>query len=239
MRMTALFAIALLTLPWAAPQDEDVRFANPELLVSTDWLVANLAAEGVRIVDVRTKDFEDGHVPGAVHLSVSDTFDPAGPNGIVGKPEAIAELLGKRGIDRDTHVVLYDEGRSTKAARVFWTLEYYGHARVSVVDGGWAKWQAEKREVAKKGWEARRLEYELAPQPQHLSTVDRLMDGMGAVAVVDARSDREWDAGRVPGAIHIDFVRNFTDDKVAVFKSPKELAALYADVPRDVEVHSY
>ena len=76
----------------------------------------------------------------------SVTFDADAELRVVGQPEPIAELFGHQGIDENVHVVVYDEGVSTAAARVFWTLEYYGHPRVSVLNGGFAKWQAESRE---------------------------------------------------------------------------------------------
>ena len=64
---------------------------------------------------------------------------------------------------------------------------------------------------------------------------------MTEAAIVDARSDREWGGGRVPGAVHLEWTRNYTDDEVAVFLSPAALRAMYVDqgVTPDKRVHAY
>jgi thiosulfate/3-mercaptopyruvate sulfurtransferase len=238
--MNTLLVAVLLAAPVPlAPGGED-GFDHPELLVSTEWVGQNFAAANVRIVDVRSlSDYSAGHLPTAISVPVEETFDPQAPSGTVASPEALAGVLGKRGIGRDDHVILYDAGRSTKAARVFWTLEYYGHPNVSVLDGGIARWEAEKREVTGVAVKPSQCEYELEVQDARLSTVDRLMERPEKAAVLDVRSDREWNAGRIPGAIHIDWMKNFNDDEAPVLRSPAALRELYADVPRDVDVHAY
>ena len=42
-------------------------YAQPEVLVSTDWVKQNLGKPGIRLVeiDVDTKAYEAGHIPGA------------------------------------------------------------------------------------------------------------------------------------------------------------------------------
>ena len=139
-----------LSLCWrpAAPPSEPllemeklVGYANPELIVETEWL-AEHGADDVVIVDARSvDDYRAGHIPGALNIPRSTTFDPDAELRVVAPPEQIAELFGRQGIDENVHVVVYDEGVSTAAARVFWTLEYYSHPWVSVLNGGFAKWQ--------------------------------------------------------------------------------------------------
>lgn len=128
------------------------------LLVSTDWLAAHLNDPGVRIADVRWSLFEKdkgraayatGHIPGAVHLDVDQ--DLASPRGQgpgrhpLPRPEAFAARMSSAGIGPDTHVVAYDFGDGSTAARVWWLMRYFGHDRVSLLDGGIARWNAEGR----------------------------------------------------------------------------------------------
>jgi len=226
-------------------QDEATKavFANPQLLVTTAWLAEHGRTAGVVVVDVRgAKDFEAGHVPGAVSIPTSVTYDPESRRNI-GPPELIAALLGAQGIAASNHVVIYDAGKSTAAARVFWTLEVYGHKQVSVVDGGFAKWRAEKREMTGAPTAVTPVEYVIGSQPGRRSTLDQVLEDVedpGAV-MLDARSSREFEAGRIPAAVHIEWARNYTADEVPVFKSPGELLELYADqgVTPDKRVHAY
>jgi thiosulfate/3-mercaptopyruvate sulfurtransferase len=229
----------------ASPQDavDADGFANPELLVTTAWLAEHGADDGVVVVDVRSsKDFEIAHVPGAVSIPSSATYDPA-VRGNIGSKEQVAALLGAQGIAATSHVVLYDGGRSTAAARVFWTLEVYGHARVSVVDGGLAKWLAEERATSTEHPVTTPVEYAVGSRPERLSELDQLLEDVEApdVVMLDARSSGEYEAGRIPAAVRIEWLQNYSDDEVPVFRSPAELRKLYADqgVTSDKRVHAY
>ena len=52
-------------------------FARPELLVETDWLAAHLSDPAIRVVDLRPRGYEDGHILGAVHPPNAATRDAA------------------------------------------------------------------------------------------------------------------------------------------------------------------
>ena len=60
-------------------------------------------------------------------------------------------------------------------------------------------------------------------------------------AFVDSRSNGEVGGGKIPGAVHLEWTLNYTDDEVAVLKSPSALAKLYADqgITPDKRVHRY
>ncbi|KAJ3105706.1 hypothetical protein HDU97_007683 [Phlyctochytrium planicorne] len=58
------------------------------------------------------------------------------------------EYVSKLGIERDSHVVVYDSSQAIgSAARVLWTFRVFGHEGISVLDGGLQKWKLEKRPV--------------------------------------------------------------------------------------------
>ena len=46
------------------------RYANPEVLVETNWVKDNLGKPGIKLIeiDVDTKAYDAGHIPGAVGL---------------------------------------------------------------------------------------------------------------------------------------------------------------------------
>ena len=173
---------------------QPIRFANPGLLVETEWLAAHLDDTDVRIVDTRDAEaYQAGHVPGAVNIPRAATFDPEELGSIVGRPDHIAALFGAGGIDETAHVIVHDEGRSTAAPRVFWTLEYYGHPNVSVLDGGFTKWEAEGRDVRTETPDITPVTFTVEPRPDRLSTKQSLLADLGRedVAMVDARSPEE------------------------------------------------
>jgi thiosulfate/3-mercaptopyruvate sulfurtransferase len=125
-------------------------------LVSAQWLKEHQGDPAVVVVDVRSaidgggaEAYVKAHIPGAVH---SD-YDKAGwrvtRNGVpfmLPNKAELEKLIGETGIDEDTHVIVVPAGVSATdfgaAARVYWTLKVAGHPAVSILDGGFAAWQA-------------------------------------------------------------------------------------------------
>ena len=111
-----------------------------ELLVTTDWLAAHLDDLDIRVVDTRKGDgYEVAHMPGAVRYPA-----PITPflkeNGRVPSAEKFAGLMSEIGVGDENLVVAYDDGNNLFAARLWWALNYYGHRKVKLVDGGWDLW---------------------------------------------------------------------------------------------------
>ena len=93
------------------------------------------------------KEYEEAHIPGAVYVDwTSDITDPDDPvPAQIAPPDRFARFVGSLGIGDDSHVVVYDHAGGQFATRLWWALTYYGHEKVSVLDGGWKKWTAEDR----------------------------------------------------------------------------------------------
>jgi thiosulfate/3-mercaptopyruvate sulfurtransferase len=120
-------------------------------LIDTATLDQNLGREGLVIVDVRGKAAYafGGHIPGAVNATWHEFSDPdAAAKGLLDPDTARLERkIRALGINQDSDVVIYsnpfdnwgDEGR------MFWMLQYLGHTRLKILDGGWVKWTAEQR----------------------------------------------------------------------------------------------
>ena len=89
--------------------------------------------------------YRAGHLPGAVFVNL-DT-DLAGAPGAGGRhplPAAadFEAAMRRAGVRNTRPVVVYDDGDSTIAARAWWTLRYFGHDQVRVLDGGLRAWAA-------------------------------------------------------------------------------------------------
>ena len=243
--MTAVL-MGALTFCVGALQGSMGEYPNHELLVETGWLDEFLEDPDVKVLDTRSEEeYAHGHVSGALHLPVAATLDPDAPRTMLGSADAVSALLGSLGIDGSEHVVVYDRGRSVNAARVFWSLEVHGHPKVSVLNGGFAKWEAEDRIVSTSGAEVEPTTFEFEPIPGRCSTKEEILAdierGPGAAVALDVRSNAEVERGRIPNSVHVEWTKNFTDDEVPVFRNPVQLAELYRDagVARDVRVHAY
>jgi thiosulfate/3-mercaptopyruvate sulfurtransferase len=87
--------------------------------------------------------YRAGHLPGAVFADLDR--DLAGPPGAGGRhplpePARFQAVMRRAGVRAGGAVVAYDEGDSTIAARLWWSLRYFGHDQVQVLDGGFRAW---------------------------------------------------------------------------------------------------
>ena len=113
--------------------------AKPGPLVDVAWLRQALASGDVVVLDAQPlKLHEAGHIPGAVQV---DMF----AYGIDEKDAQAMQLrIESWGVSSNRTVVIYDQGATFLAPRLYYELLYRGHPidRLHVLDGGLAKWKA-------------------------------------------------------------------------------------------------
>ncbi len=241
LRLFAPLAIAGLTA--CASQAADKGYANGHLLTDTAELSGMIETGPVSIIDVRPREaYDQGHVLGAVHLGADDVVDPnSHVSGDLLPHATLAALLGERGIDKDTPVVIYDDKGGFHAARIFWMLEYFGHRQASVLDGGFPKWQAEGRVVSRTQPKPEPKTFAYTPTPRRLATADWLLDHQSdpSAVVIDVRPTKLYDAGHIPWAKSIPWKHNLAEDgtmkSAAVLKAHFESQGVTPDT--NIAVH--
>lgn len=222
------------------------------VLVNTEWVAANLDKIRLVEVDVDTTQYATGHIPGAVAFNWQSQLQDNVLRDIISR-EDFEQLLSSAGISSDTHVVLYGDNNNWFAAYAFWLFKYYGHDKVSLLDGGRKKWLAENREVTTEETSYPATRYVVQSVNDHLRA-DRdyvrarlEKDDFG---LVDVRSPAEYTGeiiappgmsetaqrpGHIPGARNIPWAQAVAED--GTYKSKAELEALYgakgvsADLP--------
>jgi thiosulfate/3-mercaptopyruvate sulfurtransferase len=245
--------IAWLRLGWgtAVAQAKTGGYARPELLAETEWLAQRLDDPQPRVVDLRSEEaYRHGHIPGAVSLNPKMLKDPDNEVYVIA-PNPFVELKGNLGIGNDTTVVGYDDQGGLFAARLWWVLDYYGHAQAKVLNGGWHKWGKERRPVTTDIATPQPAPFAVKVDATKLSLVDDLLTDMKRpnVVIVDARSPGEYSGfdvrarrgEHIPGAVNIEWVRNVTNDALKTFRPAAELRKLYeaAGVTRDKAIITY
>ena len=86
------------------------------------------------------ESYREGHLPGAVFVDLdAELCGPPGPRGGTRcrQPPAFQEVMRRAGVSARRPVVVYDDADATAAARAWWTLRYFGHDAVAVLDGGY------------------------------------------------------------------------------------------------------
>jgi thiosulfate/3-mercaptopyruvate sulfurtransferase len=196
------------------------------LLVSTAWLADHL--QDPTIVVLQTSQGEAGReqIPGARIVPHNALMTMSTHHDLAGVPELVA-ALEQAGVSNTSHVVMYGEPLS--AGWLFFALDYLGHRRMSMLDGGLEKWRTEGRAVRAVGPPPPRARFDARLRPAVKASAEVVQGrAANAVTLLDARSKREYDAGHIPGAQLLTWQNVYADAKLQVFKSPAEVAALFA-----------
>src|SRR5713226_5870631 len=124
------------------------NYAHPETLVPTDWVAQQTSGANVRVVevDVDTKAYDEGHVPGALAWAWNSQLCDTLRRDILSKAQ-FEELMASSGISNDTTVVIYGDNNNWFAAWALWQMKIYGHKDVRLMNGGRKKWLSEGREL--------------------------------------------------------------------------------------------
>jgi thiosulfate/3-mercaptopyruvate sulfurtransferase len=129
-----------------------------DALVSSEWLAGELGKSDLRVIDATLfladhgrnarAEFEAGHIPGAVFLDLDEVVDTgSGLPHMLPSPEKFASRMQALGLGDGSRIVVYDNSPLKSAARAWWMLHLFGAHSVAILDGGFAKWQAEGRQL--------------------------------------------------------------------------------------------
>lgn len=191
------------------------QWANPDLLAGIDTIEKNISRADWVVVDCRKlEDYAKGHIPGAISFGqnckkvLRDGTSRAFRD--TGKYEA---LLGKVGISNAAHVVFYGDLRTKSlddATVAFWVLEYLGHDKTHVLNGGLEAWvQAGKKLDTQPTMRQQAIFKAKTVASRYASTDEVLKIARGQakdVQLIDARTKGEHDGddiravrgGRIP-----------------------------------------
>lgn len=124
--------------------------------VAADWLIEHSDDPEVQIIDARmappgqehrdlTAEYRAGHLPGAVFFDIEALSDHTSPlPHMLPRPEAFAVAMRELGVNREKHLVVYDEGNLFSAPRAWWMLKAFGADNVSILAGGLAGWKRDE-----------------------------------------------------------------------------------------------
>jgi len=186
---------------------------------------------------MRQTGYAEGHVPGAVYLSPTAIRDAKNAPTFLPAPAAFQEMMGRLGISDATRVVVYDERGGIYAARLWWILNYFGHTNVALMNGGWIKWTAEKRETTTDAPAIAAGTFTLRPQPRWVATAADVVGAINkpSIKILDARTTAEIEGkdlrnikrgGFIESSVPV-YWEDLLDLPQRTFKSADELKQIY------------
>lgn len=214
----------------------------PGPLVTTQWLEERLDDPSVRILDICERDvYVRGHAPGAFWVGWEDHLCVTvnGVQHMAPLPDHAAAIFAAWNITPDTFVVAMDDRFSSRSARAYWLLRYYGHQPVAILDGARQTWLAENRPVTTVEPRPGSGNYPVKPpDPTLNATWSEVLRASteGSASLLDVRRASEFTGeevrskhgGHVPSARHLPWEAAMRDD--GTFKTATELDQIYGDV---------
>ncbi|MDZ7754541.1 MAG: rhodanese-like domain-containing protein [Gammaproteobacteria bacterium] len=165
-----------------------------------------------------------GHIPDSAliewkEIAVKDKANGVELHDMVPSKGDFEKLMQKSGVDQGSAVVIATPGDGMPSiadgTRLYWTLKYFGHDNVALLDGGVAKWGAEKRKIeygrtrpSNGNWSA------TTERRDMLATLEDVQQGMrDGVQLVDIRTPDYYlglkhKAKKVKGKGHIPGAKN-------------------------------
>ena len=220
---------------------------NP--LVTTEWLAAELGKTDIRVIDATLflsghnrharAEFEAAHIPGAVFFDIDEVSDTTSalPH-MLPPPEKFASRMQALGLGDGSRIIVYDNSPLRSAARVWWMLTLFGAHEVSILDGGFAKWQAEGRAVESGKPIVRHRHFTVWADKSLVRDARQMTENLRSKAeqVVDARSAGRFAGtepepraglrgGHIPGSKSLPFDQLFNED--GTYKSPEAIKAAF------------
>ncbi|GAB6053915.1 3-mercaptopyruvate sulfurtransferase [Magnetospira thiophila] len=237
-----------------------MTYANPDALVSSDWLAAHIEDPSIQIIDAthfapivdRDADFEFEmrHIPGAIRFDIDNICAECSPLPHMMPPlSKFEEMCGRLGLRNDQRFIIYDAlGGCCASARVWWMFRQFGHTHVAVLDGGLLKWIREKRPMEDGIPTPEPTTFKATFDPSSLRNWRQIKANIetGAEQLVDARSVDRFHGrtdevyltkhlGHIPGSINLPFtqlVESYKQDYV--MKPPVEIIAAFAAAGVDI-----
>jgi len=227
-----------------------VEFPGP--LVSTDFVAANLdiirdaSQTEIRLVEVSKKGYDEGHIPGAVHIKWgSEVFSPETDHMILSHDE-METIMEKLGVTKDSHIIIYGGDAIDHGTRFYWTLKYWNVPNIHLMDGTLAKWSAEKREITTEVPAVTKMSYSVSYPPNTGIRARLTPHVMQALAIptkydiIDARPAKYYEgkayatnkwvrSGHIPGAKNLASPEE-TNNEDGSFKTKEELKAMFDEI---------
>jgi thiosulfate/3-mercaptopyruvate sulfurtransferase len=226
-------------------------YANPDALVSTQWLAAHLDAPDVRVVDgsftlpgvepTARELYTKRHIPGAIFFDIDDIADEmsALPH-MLPSAEKFAQRMRKLGLGDGHKIVVYDSTGLNSAARPWWMLRVFGHRDVAILDGGLPKWQAERRPLTDEVPVPRERHFTARLNTLLVRDKAQLLENLrtGREQVLDARARGRFAGtvaeprptlrgGHIPGSLNLPY-DELIDPKIRTVLPAEQLAQRFA-----------
>jgi thiosulfate/3-mercaptopyruvate sulfurtransferase len=225
---------------------QNINYANPDILVSTDWVAEHLNDASIRIVESNEDQllYSSGHIPNAVHVDWTLDLNDRLKRDYISK-ENFEKLMSNIGVKNDTTVIFYGDKNNWWACYAFWVFQLFGHKNSKIMNGGRLKWEKEKRTITKEIPKFEPTRYYAKERDDKTIRIfrDKVLEHVNKkLPLIDVRSPEEYTGkrlhmpdypnegalrgGHIPGAKSVPWARAINPED-GTFKSFSQLKEIY------------
>lgn len=233
-----------------------MSYDDPKTLVSTGWLAQHLKDPDLRVLDASwylpamnrnaKAEYDASHIPGARFFDIDEVSDQRSDLPHMVPPiEKFMSRCRAMGVGDGHQIVVYDGMGIFSAPRVWWLFKLMGQDNVAVLDGGFAKWQAEGHPIEDLPPMIRdrhmtvRRQNQMVKDVTQVSAAAKLRDQ----EIIDARAPARFRgeqpepreglrAGHIPGAKNVYFADLLNEDQT--MKDPMTLKGIFESAGVDL-----
>jgi thiosulfate/3-mercaptopyruvate sulfurtransferase len=225
---------------------QNINYANPDILVSTDWVEEHLNDASIRIVESNEDQllYSSGHIPNAVHVDWTLDLNDSLKRDYISK-ENFEKLMSNISIKNDTTIIFYGDKNNWWACYAFWVFQLFGHKNSKIMNGGRLKWEKEKRTITKEIPKFEPTRYYAKERDDKTIRIfrDKVLEHVNKkLPLIDVRSPEEYTGkrlhmpdypnegalrgGHIPGAKSVPWARAINPED-GTFKSFSQLKEIY------------
>lgn len=141
---------------------------NDDLFVEPKILMTKIDKLSFKILDATfylpdsglnaEEEYKKKHIPGAVFFDINKVADPNNslPH-MIPQKDLFSKMMQNLGLNNEDEIVIYDNSSFLSSARAWFLFRYFGHDKVSIMQGGLENWKnsggniSEENVVIKKG----------------------------------------------------------------------------------------
>jgi len=189
------------------------------VIVSAEKSADLLEKQGFVLVDAQKKtSWKKEHVKGAVNIERNEIVVKTPVPNSLAPAQQISDVAGRAGLTESSDILIYDDNKNMDSGRLFWSLRIYGHkGDIKIVSGGLQALKAAGYDIVDGEESATAASYKagslndgmIADKAAVMAAID---EPPADYALIDVRTDEEYEAGTIPGSVHINFAgNNFSD----------------------------
>ncbi len=219
----------------------------PAALVTPHWLHDNL--EKVNLLEASfampnsgkdvVAQYQTKHLQGAQFFNLADVADKNSPlPHMLPSAEDFAAALIRLGFDRRKPTIIYDDGSTVGACRLWWMFRVFGYDKTALLNGGLPAWEAAHYPVTSDIPQVTRGYFTAQFRPELVWTMEQVTANLteGETVLLDARAAARFrgeqaeprpglQRGHIPGARNLPFTE-LLDATTGEFKSIAEMQSV-------------